>query len=113
MKKMTIEELKKEIEKQKEINTTLYKSIPLPSREDPDNKKAQPVLAEWRVKSGELKEMIKKLQALEIDIPTLKQESFRPFVNSYGEATKREITSAVYRRTEKRLERDVLAFVGQ
>jgi len=41
---MKINELREKIEKQKESNMKLYKSIPLASHEDPRNEKAEPIL---------------------------------------------------------------------
>lgn len=38
--------------------------------------------------------------------------SRKTFVNGYGEATRREITSTTYERAQKRTDRDVAAFVG-
>lgn len=35
------------------------------------------------------------------------------FVNSYGEATRRNITNQTYERAQKRLERDVARFLGR
>lgn len=35
------------------------------------------------------------------------------FVNSYGEATRRYITNPTYERAQKRLERDVVRFLGR
>lgn len=37
----------------------------------------------------------------------------KTFVNSYGEATKREITSSTYRRQQKRLEKSVRRNLGR
>ena len=37
----------------------------------------------------------------------------KPFVNSYGEATRRNITNQTYERAQKRLERDVARFLGR
>lgn len=36
----------------------------------------------------------------------------KTFVNSYGEATKREITSATYQIAQKRIEKTLLAYIG-
>lgn len=38
---------------------------------------------------------------------TISNTSTRPFINGYGEATTREITSATYKRAQKRLEREI------
>lgn len=39
-------------------------------------------------------------------------QTSRTFVNSYGEATHRYITSLTYERAQRRLERDVVRFLG-
>lgn len=36
----------------------------------------------------------------------------KTFVNSFGEATKREITSAAYQRAQKRIEQAILVHIG-
>lgn len=40
-------------------------------------------------------------------------EARKTFVNSFGEATKREITSKSYKTSQKRIERDVLRNLGR
>lgn len=39
-------------------------------------------------------------------------QTSRTFVNSYGEATRRNITNQTYERAQRRLERDVARFLG-
>lgn len=46
------------------------------------------------------------------EMPKQEQIVSETFVNGYGEATKREITSASYKRSQKRLEKQLLSFVG-
>jgi hypothetical protein len=111
---MTIKELKMKIEEQKEKNIKLYKSIPLATHEDPLNKKAEPILTEWREGSKLLKSMIKELQELESrennNIVNTKEN--KVFVNGFGEATKREITCSTYEKAEKRNSKLILSFMG-
>lgn len=38
---------------------------------------------------------------------------FRPFVNGFGEATTRHITTATYERAQRQLEKEVLNFLGR
>lgn len=113
---MNIKELKRDIEEQREKNIKLYKAIPLPSHEDPTNKKAEPILKAWREGSKKIKSMIKELQELEtkekINTSNLKV-SENKFVNSYGEATKRNIiTCNTYEKSQKRNAKAILSFIG-
>lgn len=112
---MEVKELKKKIEEQKQRNIELYESIPLASHEDPLNKKADPILTEWREGSKVLKSMIKKLQELEAiennNTVSIKDDE-KVFVNGFGEATKREITCSTYERSEKRNSKAMLSFIG-
>jgi hypothetical protein len=112
---MKIKELKMKIEEQKEKNTKLYKSIPLPTHEDPLNKKADPILTKWREGSKILKSMIKELQELEIkekNNTINANENKKVFVNGFGEATKREITCSTYEKSQKRNSKAILSFMG-
>lgn len=110
---MTIEELKIEIEKQKNINKTLYDSIPVASHEDPCNEKAEPILKEWRSGSTKLKSMLKNLSELELENkkPSILGPN-KTFVNGYGESTSRKITSTTYERAEKRLHNQIVTFLS-
>lgn len=113
---MNINELKEEIQKQKESNISLYKSIPLATHEDTMNEKAEPILKQWREGSKKLKELLNKLYELEKEerassINTTIKE-VKIFVNSFGEATKREIMCNGYTRTEKKMNKEVMAFIG-
>lgn len=110
---MTIKELKIEIEKQKNINKTLYDSIPIASHEDPNNEKAEPALKEWRNGSTKLKAMLQELRGLELENkkPIIPVEN-KIFVNGYGEATTRKVTSSTYERAEKRLHNQIVTFIS-
>lgn len=113
---MKIEELKMRIKEQKEQNIILYKSIPLPTHEDPLNRKADPILTEWRKGSKILKSMIKELHELEVkennENKTNLKENGKVFVNGFGEATKRNITCSTYEKSQKRNEKAILSFMG-
>ncbi|MEJ3719152.1 hypothetical protein WGM54_14115 [Paenibacillus polymyxa] len=111
---MRIEELKNEIEEQRRKNIKLFKSIPLATREDPLNKRADPILEEWREGSKILKSMIKELQKLEItdNKTNFIEKNNGKFVNGFGEATKRNITCTGYERAEKRNAQAILSFMG-
>lgn len=109
---MTINELKKDIKKQREINIELFNSIPVASHEDPNNEKAQPILAEWRKGSENLKFMLKQLQELESKENIKIEENRETFVNGFGEATKRYVTNQTYNRMNKRNQKSILSFLG-
>ena len=111
---MEIRELKNKIEEQRKKNIELFNSIPVPSREDPTNKKADPILAEWREGSKKIKYMIKELQELErvTDKKTQTNENNKTFINSFGEATKRNISCSTYDNTQKRNAKEILSFIG-
>lgn len=109
---MEIKELKKKIEEQKKRNLELFNVIPLPTHEDPLNKKAEPILIEWRKGSETIKRMIKELCELERTLNKEVDVKEKTFINGFGEATKRNITCSVYERAEKRNEKAVLSFMG-
>jgi hypothetical protein len=110
---MTISELREEIEKQKESNINLYKTIPTASHEDPRNEKADPILKQWRAGSKRLKELLNKLYEMEKEVrESPLNETTKTFVNSFGEATKREIASDTYKRAENRMSKEIMSFVG-
>ena len=112
---MEIKELKNKIEEQKKRNVELFNSIPLASHEDPLNKKAEPILKEWREGSKILKSMIKELQELESRKRSKTNninKNEKVFVNGFGEATKREITCSNYDNSQKRNSKAMLSFIG-
>ena len=116
MKINELKELKEMIEKQREININLYKSVPIASHEDPLNKKAEPILKQWREGSKKLKELLNKLYEMEkeekessLNTPT---KGIKTFVNSFGEATTREITCDGYKRAESRTKKEIMSFIG-
>lgn len=106
-------ELKQKIDKQRSLNVMLYKSIPLASHEDPTNKKSELILKQWREGSAKLKQMLVKLQELELKDKKIEtKDNVETFINGFGEATKRNITCLTYKRTVKRNEKLMLSFVG-
>ena len=77
-------------------------------------KKRNKAYKEWldnRNKLGKLKQQIDGKRVREERYQ--KQDNSKTFVNSYGEATKREITSSTYRRQQKRLEKSVRRNLGR
>jgi len=77
-------------------------------------KKRNKAYKEWldnRNKLGKLKQQIDGERARKERYQ--KQDNSKTFVNSYGEATRREITSSTYRRQQKRLEKSVRRNLGR
>ncbi|MGL6200596.1 MAG: hypothetical protein ACRC3H_16830 [Lachnospiraceae bacterium] len=112
-----INKLEKKIVKQREVNVRLYNSIPAPSYKDPQGKKAEPILKQWREGSRKIKELIDKQNKLrdarrELTPPPAVEQQ-KTFVNGFGEATTREITSSTYERAQKRLDKKILSFMGR
>lgn len=108
---MTTQELKVKIEKQKANNIKLFNSIPLATHKDPRNNGAESILIEWRKGSEILRQLIKELQEKGFQ----KSESIgkKVFVNSFGEATKREITTTAYKVSQRKLEKELMMFCGK
>ena len=73
----------------------------------------QPTIKEWRKGSNKIKAMIRELQILESkDIKKENKDICKTFINGYGEATKREITTSSYQKNQKRLTKDILNFIS-
>lgn len=99
--KILIAELVKNIEVQRTENARLYNMIPIATQEDPLNRKAEPILNEWREGSRKLKEMLRELNKLK-DAQrayTVKPSAQQP------ESACREITSSTYLRTDKKMQK--------
>ncbi|MGL6201129.1 MAG: hypothetical protein ACRC3H_19590 [Lachnospiraceae bacterium] len=113
---MEIDKLRNEIDKQRDININLYKSIPVASHEDPNNEKADPILKQWREGSKKIKKLIEQLHVLEdaekAATPETTVKESHTGVNGFGEATAREITCATYERAQKRLDKEIMSFIG-
>lgn len=111
---MEINMLKEKIEQQKEINLKLFYSIPIATKEDPLGEKAEPILKLWREGSKELKRLLKELQELELSQrkPTVNKEESKSFVNSFGEATERNITTNTYEKSQKRIQKEIMSFIS-
>lgn len=108
---MTINELKKKIEEQREENIRLFKIFEYKMHKE----EVQPLIQEWREGSDKIKAMIRELQELELQERTITKtkEDTKTFVNSFGEATKRNITSLSYERAEKRNKKRILSLIGK
>ena len=105
------ENLEEKIKRQREINTALYNSIPMPSHEDPGNEKAEPILAEWREGGKKLKKMVSELAAMEVKHHEIVPER-KASVNGFGEATTRAIETVGYLRQQKRSDKRIFEFIG-
>ena len=107
---MNIEELKQEINKQGEENIRLYEIFQYRLHEE----NMQPLIDTWRQGSKKLKELLSQLYELEKKEKENKNSNTPSeiFVNGYGEATSREITSSTYIRADRRLSKEVMSFVG-
>ncbi|HHY28804.1 MAG TPA: hypothetical protein GX523_19065, partial [Desulfitobacterium dehalogenans] len=103
------------IAKQRETNIALYKSITMASHDDPLNKKAEPILQQWREGSKKIKEMITLLNELEAQERGKADSTYKEskiFINGFGEATTRNITCAGYERMQKQNQKAILSFIG-
>ena len=113
---MTRKELVEMIEKQKESNMNLYKAIPIASKDDPLNKKAEPILKQWRDGSKKLKELLNKLYEMKKEEKesslNASSKDVKTFINGFGEATKREISCNTYKRAENRINKEIMSFMG-
>lgn len=100
-------ELKRRIKEQQDANTKLYNIF----ENRIYDKEMQTFVDEWRAGSRKLKEMLAELKELELKEVKEVKNSPKTFVNSYGEATSREITSLTYARAEKRLQKQIMNFL--
>lgn len=110
---IAIKQLEKEMDIQAKANIVLYKKLPL----DPMDKNYEPIVTEWRKGSKKLGELKTEWNKLKDELAKLKRDEEnkkeKTFVNSYGEATKREITSTTYNNYQKRLDKQILSFIGR
>ena len=107
---METTELKQRIEEQRNRNIELYNVFQYKLQD----KNMQTLIDEWRLGSKKLKQMLAELQALELkkkkqDVP---KNNSSTFINGYGEATDREITSSTYIRADKRLQKQIMNFLS-
>lgn len=107
---MNIEELKQEINNQREENIRLYEIFQYRLHEE----NMQPLVCTWRDGSKKLKELLNQLWELEKEEKKNKTSDVisKKYVNGYGEATGREITSSTYIRADRRLSKEIMSFVG-
>ncbi|MBO5025961.1 MAG: hypothetical protein J6C86_07460 [Bacteroidaceae bacterium] len=103
-----VEQLEMEIIAQGEENVRLYSIFQYRLHEE----EMQPLIEKWREGSRHIKELISQKNQLLISErnpnPVVNKQTF---VNGYGEATTREITSSTYSRACKRLSKQVMSFI--
>lgn len=113
-KKTEKDELKQKIENQKAENIRLYNIFQYNMHKE----EMQILIEQWREGSTKLKALdieLYKLEKKERDEILIKQNSkqeTKSFINGYGEATDKYITSTTYEKAEKRRQKEVLSFMG-
>lgn len=111
---MNKEELKGKIEEQEKENIGLFNIFQYRLHEET----MQPIIKQWREGSVKLKVLIDELYELEIKehneriLNEENKKETKTFVNGYGEATNKYITSSTYERAEKRRQKEILSFIG-
>ena len=93
------------LEKQASLGRTMFLGT------DSENAKAR---RQWNTND-------KKLRRMKTNIETAKAkqreaqrktETKKPFINGFGEATKRYVTSTTYERAEKRKSKEIMKYIG-
>jgi len=109
---MNKEELKQKIEDQKAENIRLYSIFQYNMHKE----EMHPLIQQWREGSTKLKALDEELYQLEKKECDEKRanepKETRTFINGFGEATNKYITSSTYDRAERRRQKEVLAFMG-
>ena len=109
-----IRELKQKIEDQKNENIRLYNIFQYRLHEEA----MQPIIKQWYDGSSKLKQLDDELYEMEkkernerLENESSKQET-KTFINGFGEATNKYITSSTYERAEKRRQKEIISFMG-
>lgn len=111
---MNKEQLQQQIKEQEAKNISLFEIFQYRLHD----KEMQPLITEWREGSAKLKTLLNELYKLENKERDEKlanednRKETKTFVNGYGEATNKYITSSTYERAERRRQREVLSFMG-
>jgi hypothetical protein len=112
---MNKEQLKQQINEQEEKNISLFEIFQYRLHE----KEMQPIIQEWREGSKKLKVLLDDLYQLEMkerDEKLASEDNRKEqitFINGYGEATNKYITSSTYERAERRRLKEVASFMGR
>ena len=109
-----IQVLEKEIKEQEKANTNLYNSIPDVSQDTEE-------VNQWRKGQKEMRRLLNKKTDLLNKKSELLQEQMKEedkvfdkiFVNSFGEATTREISNVTYEKQQRRTAKEVASFIGK
>lgn len=111
---MNIKELKQKIEEQEKENIDLYNIFQFRLHEE----EMQPLIKQWYEGSSRLKQLDNELYEMEkkernkrLTNENSKQET-KTFINGFGEATNKYITSSTYERAERRRQKEILSFMG-
>ena len=108
-----VNELEIRIKSQSKLNKIIYNITPTPNKEDPKGLKAIPYLKMWREGNKQINKLKQELANLSIILGKLQQAQHKEkFINSFGEATKRDILSLTYLRYNKKLSQDILNFIS-
>lgn len=102
--------LQQEIEELKNKNIALYNTFQYKMHKD----EMQPLIEEWRENAAILREKRRQENVVLDSLRTVKNqknENTKVFVNGYGEATKREITTTSYIKQQNRLDKQILNFI--
>lgn len=93
------------LEKQASLGRTMYLGT------DSENAKAR---KQWNTNNEKLRKMkntIENAKAKQRETQR-KTETKKPFVNSFGEATKRYVTSTTYEKAQKKLSKQIMKYIG-
>lgn len=71
------------------------------------------VLRQYQQAKKTLNELMNKRSKIENEKRVSSPTSKKKFINSFGEATERKITSSAYERAMKRQEKEILQFLGK
>ena len=109
-----IQLLEEAIKIQEKANVDLYNSIPDFSQDTEE-------VNEWRQGQKEMRRLLnkktdllnKKSQLLNETMEEQDEVFNKVFVNSFGEATKREISNVTYEKQQRRTMKEVASFIGR
>lgn len=93
------------LEKQASLGRTMYLGT------DSENAKAR---KQWNANNAKLRKMkntIENAKAKQREAQR-KAETKKPFINSFGEATKRYVTSTTYERQQKKQLKEIMKYIG-
>ena len=100
-----VSQYNKLLEKQASLGRTMFLGT------DSENAKAR---KQWNANNEKLRKMkntIENAKAKQRETQR-KTETKKPFVNSFGEATKRTITNATYEKAQKKLSKQMMKYIG-